>query len=105
MKTVPYAVILFAIAASPAVAEQNLPFVGSWAGGPTSCAEPFRFTNSGYAPPGQKLIEFTELHKNGRDYRMKFADGYSISLLDIKRNTLTWHSLASGDTFALIRCK
>jgi hypothetical protein len=37
--------------------------------------------------------------KGATSYRLSFQKGYAFSLLNIKAKTMTWHSLASGDTF------
>ena len=90
-----------------------LPFIGNW-DEVNSCDNPsFRFKADGYSVGGQDFIRFTKLvggedtiveGGTGVDYNMTFPDGYSISLLNVTTASMTWHSLASGDTFELVRC-
>lgn len=89
---------------APAAAQPAPAFVGEWAGGPTTCAEPFTFTVRHYTPPGAPRLRIQSVERDGVNYLLSFADGYRVSLFDVKRRTLTWHSPISGDTFDLRRC-
>ena len=92
----------------------DLPFIGNWAEDLNGCDSPgFRFNADGYAVSGQDFSRFTKLVGGentiveggiGVDYNMTFPDGYSISLLNVTTTSMTWHSLATGDTFDLVRC-
>jgi hypothetical protein len=81
------------------------PFVGKW-----NCEiSEFTFTNQTYNN-GQETYPILKIematqrmfHSDKRryvSYRITLAKGYAFSLLNIKAKTMTWHSLASGDTF------
>lgn len=92
-------------AALPASAQSQPSFVGDWGGGPTTCDEPFRFTAKQYAPPGMKLMRMKSVERDGKNYLLSFPDGYRVSLFDVGRRSMTWHSPISGDTFELRRCE
>jgi hypothetical protein len=100
---------LLAIAATTVLASScayadDFPFVGKW-----NCEiSEFTFTNltannGSETYPILKVERATQSmfrsEKGATSYRLSFAKGYSFSLLNIKATTMTWHSLASGDTF------
>lgn len=92
-----------ALSASPALAAPP-PFVGDWSGGPATCSAPFHFTEKSYAGPGVRSMRIQKIERNGTWYSLQFADGYRLTLADVKKKTMTWHSPISGDTFDLERC-
>lgn len=81
------------IAAFPAQA--SYPFIGKWDCG----VGVFTFTSRTYHN-GSSTMRFESILFGGRsDYQLRFPDGYRISLFNVGKKTMTWHSLASGDTF------
>ncbi|MHC1547260.1 hypothetical protein [Phyllobacterium sp. K27] len=97
-------IIIIASTSTSFAADQ--PFVGNWAGEITTCADPFRITAKTYAPPmSGKALRIKKIERDGKFWSVQLADGYRFTLFDVKKNTLTWHSPASGDTFDLKRCK
>jgi hypothetical protein len=86
-----------------AVAKQ--PFVGSWAGGPKTCADPFVFTDTTYSYQKGKVIMMSSIERDGNWFLLSFADGYRVTLMNVKSTSMTWHSPISGSTFDLRRCK
>lgn len=93
------------VAASTVEAAPKHRFAGSWSGGPATCAEPFRFTDSRYTPPGAPSMRIRKIEREGNDYLLSFPDGYTVSLFDVGPKTMIWHSPTSGDTFDLRRCR
>jgi hypothetical protein len=83
------------------------PFVGRWAdGGIATCADPFEFTARTYSPPmSDKKGKIRKIERDGKFIGIELTDGYRITLFDVKKNTMTWHSPESGDTFELRRCR
>lgn len=77
------------------------PFVGKW-----NCeVATFTFTNRTYHN-GSQTMRFEAIHfGKGNDFRLDFKGGYKTSLFDVTKKTMTWHSLASGDTFKCSRLK
>ena len=69
-------------------------FVGAWDCG----VETFTFTNSTYNN-GSETYRMQSVTRNGRDYILRFADGYSIALAAVTETGMTWVSCASGDQF------
>ncbi|HEY8005693.1 MAG TPA: hypothetical protein VIE66_02550 [Methylocella sp.] len=86
----------------------HYPFVGKW-----NCeVSDFTFTDRTYNNgsetfPILKVERATRrmFHsdKGASSYRLTLANDYSLSLLNIKAKTMTWHSLATGDTFSCKR--
>jgi hypothetical protein len=54
---------------------------------------------------GGETLPILKIERFGSDYRLGFAKGYALALLNIKPRTMTWRSLASGDTFSCKRHK
>ena len=69
-------------------------FVGSWDCG----VDTFTFTNSTYNN-GSDTYTMQSVSRNGRDYILRFANGYTIALAAVTDTGLTWVSGASGDQF------
>jgi len=106
MPRLPLAALLLAsLAAAPAGAGGALPFEGRWRGGPATCASPFRITPKTYAAPGAAPSPIAKVERSRGWWRVELEDGYGVTLMDVKPRTMTWHSPASGDTFALTRCR
>ncbi len=105
MKKFAFATMLV-VTAFPSFAADQL-FIGKWAdGGIATCADPFEFTGKTYSPPmSGKTGRIKKIERDGRFIGIELADGYRITLFDVKKNTMTWHSPASGDTFELKRCR
>jgi len=78
----------------------DYPFVGKW-----DCeVGVFTFTNRTYHN-GTATLTFDKIEFDKMGYKLTFPDGYAISLLEVKRSSMYWHSLASGDTFRCRRLK
>ena len=72
----------------------DLPFAGSW-----DCeAKKFTFTAETYND-GSELLKIKKMKRHGKVYSLLMENGYSISLFDIQKNKMTWHSLQNGETF------
>lgn len=97
-------VLSLTLTAAPAQAAARYPFEGAWAGGPATCGEPFRLTSTTYQAPGTTAARIAKVEQSKGLWNVKLRDGYSVTLGDVKRGTMTWHSPASGDTFDLTRC-
>lgn len=69
-------------------------FVGAWDCGVAT----FTFTDSTYNN-GSDTFPIQSVTRNGRDYTLRFADGYSIALAAVTETGMTWVSGASGDQF------
>ena len=69
-------------------------FVGAWDCGVAT----FTFTNSTYNN-GSDTYRIQSVSRNGRDYILRFADGYTIALAAVTETGMTWVSGASGDQF------
>lgn len=75
-------------------------FVGSW-----DCeVSIFTFTNSTYNN-GSDTYPIQSVSQDGRDYVLRFADGYVIALAAVTETGMTWISGASGDQFNCRRVK
>ena len=75
----------------------DLPFVGTW-----DCeAKKFAFTTATYNNASE-LLKIKKIKRHGGVYSLLMDNGSSISLYDIQRNKMTWHSVKSGDT---LECK
>jgi hypothetical protein len=76
--------------------DRRYPFEGRW-----QCeVGVFVFTGTHYTPAGARSIRYKNVEKFLDDYSISFVDGYRISLFGVSPKTMTWHSPASGDTFA-----
>ncbi|MFG5121387.1 hypothetical protein [Methylorubrum sp. POS3] len=95
--------IVAGLAAAPAMAGAP-PFEGRWSGGPASCALPFHITAKTYAAPGAPPSPVAKVEHSRGWWRIELKDGYSVTLMDVKPRSMTWHSPESGDTFDLTRC-
>jgi hypothetical protein len=86
---------MFAIAMSTRFAVgADLPFVGTW-----NCeAKKFTFTAATYNN-GSELLKIKKVKRHGKVYSLLMENGFSISLYDIQKNEMMWHSLQNGDTF------
>jgi hypothetical protein len=93
------ATVTVLLPASWAIAD-DFPFVGKWNCGVSD----FTFTNRTYnISGGGETLPILKFERFGSDYRLGFAKGYALALLNIKPRTMTWRSLASGDTFSCKR--
>lgn len=97
-------VLSLTLTAAPAQGAARYPFEGAWAGGPTTCSEPFRFTSTSYQAPGTTAARIAKVEQSKGLWNVKLRGGYSVTLGDVKRRTMTWYSPASGDSFDLTRC-
>lgn len=78
----------------------NYPFVGRW-----DCeVGQFTFTNNTYNN-GSETLHIKNIEEGKGDFKLTFKGGYAISLLDVKRITMTWQSFESGDIFKCKRIK
>lgn len=69
-------------------------FVGSWDCG----VDRFTFTNTTYTT-GSDTYRMQSVTRNGRDYILRFANGYTIALVAVTQTGLTWVSGATDDQF------
>ena len=67
-------------------------FVGSWDCG----VDTFTFTNTTYNN-GSDTYPMQSVSRDGRDFILRFANGYTIALAAVTDSGLTWISGASGD--------
>jgi hypothetical protein len=96
-------VALLAASGAESATRGKAGFVGAWAGGPTDCSDPFRFTATTYTPPGGSPMQIKKLIREGGGYRLELRDGYVIGVR-AHDNRLSWSSAATGDSFELKRC-
>ena len=75
-------------------------FVGSWDCG----VDTFTFTNTTYNN-GSDTYPILNVARDGRNYILRFANGYTIALAAVTDTGLTWISGASGDQFNCRRVK
>jgi hypothetical protein len=73
-------------------------FVGSWDCG----VSVFTFTNTTYNN-GSETFPIEAVARDGRNYTLRFANGYVIGLAAVTATGLTWVSGASGDQFNCVR--
>jgi hypothetical protein len=72
----------------------GLPFVGTW-----GCeVKNFTFTETTYNN-GSELLKIKKIKRHGKVYSLLMENGISISLYDIQKDKMMWHSLKNGDTF------
>ncbi|MDF2115512.1 hypothetical protein PY365_08025 [Roseiarcaceae bacterium H3SJ34-1] len=93
------ALAIAAVVAADHAAAADYAFVGRWDCGVATFTFTPRTYNNGSQTMRFNKIEFGK----GSDFKLTFPDGYSISLLDVKAKTMTWHSMASGDIFECTR--
>jgi hypothetical protein len=91
--TLPLCLVLAACVQEAGPAEPYA-FVGSWDCG----VDTFSFTNTTYNN-GSDTYRMQSVSRNGRDYILRFANGYTIALAAVTETGLTWVSGASGDQF------
>ena len=73
---------------------EDYAFVGTW-----DCqVETFTFTNTTYSN-GSDSYPIQSVSQDGRNYTLRFANGYTIALAAVTDTGLTWVSGASGDQF------
>jgi hypothetical protein len=82
----------------------DFPFVGTWDCGISDFAFTNRTYNNGSETfPILKAEKITQRmfrsEKGATSYRLKFAKGYAISLMNVTSGAMIWHSLATADTF------
>jgi len=75
-------------------------FIGVWDCG----VDTFTFTNTTYNN-GSDTYPILNVSRDGRDYILRFANGYMIALAAVTDTGLTWVSGASGDQFNCRRVK
>lgn len=75
-------------------------FVGSWDCG----VETFTFTNGTYNN-GSDTYRMSSVTQDGRNYTLRFSNGYMIALAAVTATGMTWVSGASGDQFNCVRVK
>ncbi len=69
-------------------------FVGRWDCG----VDTFTFTNTTYTN-GSDTYRIDSVSRDGRNYTLRFANGYVITLAAVTDTGLTWVSGMSGDQF------
>lgn len=87
--------------ASGVHAEMTLPVYGKW-----DCEiMDFSLDETAYVVSGQK-IDVKSVEEIADDaWGAEMKDGYRFAMFDVTADSLTWHSPASGDTFACTRVK
>jgi hypothetical protein len=90
----PFALFSLAACVEDTGPSERYAFVGAWDCG----VEVFTFTNTTYNN-GDTTYPIQSVSKNGRDYTLRFANGYMIVLAAVTDTGLTWVSGASGDQF------
>jgi hypothetical protein len=99
-----FAAVALLAASGAAGATRGKPaFVGTWAGGPSDCSDPFRLTATTYTPPGGSPMRIRKLVREGAGYRLEFKDGSIIGIRPHGKR-LSWSSGTTGDSFELKRC-
>jgi hypothetical protein len=90
--------LIAAIVLSPHVAlGADLPFVGTW-----DCeVRTFKLTETTY-DNGSELLKIKKIKRHGTVYSLLMDNGSSISLYEIQKHKMTWHSLQNGQT---LECK
>jgi hypothetical protein len=75
------------------------PFIGTW-----SCeVSEFTFSQTMYRVGTEKIGKIKKVERSGNDFRITLEDGYMFTLFNVSANTMTWHSIESGDTFVCNR--
>ncbi|OAH21709.1 hypothetical protein AX289_17475 [Methylorubrum populi] len=97
-------VLLLALFATFPASAAGRPIDGRWGGGPATCSMPFSIQGSTYAAPGGRPQRIRKVEPSGRWWRVELVDRSAFVLMDVKPNSMTWHSPASGDIFELRRC-
>ena len=94
----PFCVALAGCVAAPKGPTEPYAFVGRWDCG----VETFTFTNTTYNN-GSETFPIQSVRRDGRNYTLRFANGYVIGLGAVTATGLTWVSGASGDQFNCTR--
>lgn len=75
-------------------------FVGSWDCG----VDTFTFTNTTYTN-GTDTYPIQSVARDGRNYTLRFGNGYVLALAAVTETGLTWVSGQTGDQFNCVRVK
>jgi hypothetical protein len=87
--------------ATPGLATAAPAYVGIW-----DCEMAMVvITTKTYSAGGSKPGKIKEVERFKNDYRIELTDGYAVSLFNVTKKTMTWHSLSSGDTYDCRRKK
>ena len=86
--------------ATPGLAAGDTPYTGSWACGVATFSFPTDTYDAGEGPMPIRKVE-----KEDGNYILSFDDNYQIGLSSVKKTSMQWLSMASGDTFDCKRLK
>ena len=87
------------LAGIPALAAEDLPFVGSW-----DCeVATFTFTEDSYNNGSEDLAILEAQEGTDGSYTLMFADDYMVTLSGFTGDEMGWFSPASGDSFQCSR--
>ncbi|MBP1857351.1 hypothetical protein J2Z75_000831 [Rhizobium herbae] len=88
------------VAASPASASGDAPYVGTWDCGVAT----FSFTRDSY-DSGEDKQPIRKVEKEDGNYILSFDNDYQIGLSSVTDTSMQWLSMASGDMFDCKRVK
>lgn len=94
MRRVVLATVLALASLTPAIAEDDPPFVGKW-----DCqVGVFTFTADTY-DPGDMPMKIATVDKGEGNYVLTMEDGYQVGL-SMTSEGMSWLSMETGDSFA-----
>ncbi|WP_128516576.1 hypothetical protein [Tabrizicola thermarum] len=100
LRALPLLLLLPACVQDPSGPSEPYAFVGRWDCG----VQTFTFTNTTYNT-GDTTYPIQSVRRDGRNYTLRFANGYVIALVAVTETGLTWVSGATGDQFNCRRVK
>lgn len=104
MRKIAFFCLAATMVALPAAAA-DLPVYGKWTND-GNCGRPFvTITSKTYKVDGGAGGSIKSIEQSGKDFRIELRDGYAFSMIGVGKTKATWTSLATGDTFDVIRCK
>ncbi|MBA3910882.1 MAG: hypothetical protein C0524_13665 [Rhodobacter sp.] len=92
--------IVLAACVSPEGPSDPYAFVGSWDCG----VETFTFTNTSYNN-GTTTYPIRSVERDGRNFTLRFGNGYILALAAVTETGLTWVSGTTGDQLNCLRVK
>ena len=107
MKKLPVSFTALALLVAGQAAAADLTVFGKWtAPDDSNCSTPFAvITAKTYQVPDGPPGRIKAIERNGNDFHIELSDGYAFTMRDVTDRSATWVSMATGDTFALRRCK
>jgi hypothetical protein len=98
--SLPLLMVISACGSAPSGPSEPYAFVGSWDCG----VRTFTFTNSTYND-GANTYPIQNVARNGRNYTLRFGNGYLLALGAVTATGLTWVSGQTGDQLNCVRVK